>query len=130
MAERPLSPHLQIYKIQITSLLSILHRMTGVILYGGAVLWVVWLVGLANGKESYNTIQSFLLHPLGLLLLLGWSLSFFYHFCNGIRHLCWDMGYGYDIKTVRQTGWFVVVMTIILTLFAWLLGKMWGFVWL
>ncbi len=123
---RPLSPHLQIYKIQITSFLSILHRGTGIILYGGAFLWVIWVVALATGPENYTKIQAFLIHPFGLFILMGWSFSFFYHLCNGIRHLFWDLGVGYDMPTVRRTGWIVVISSIFLTGVSWTLGILAG----
>src|SRR5438552_3121707 len=95
--KRPLSPHLQIYKIQITSLLSILHRGTGLVLYGGAFFCAWWFLALAQGPHAYEHMQHYLFHPLGLLMLLGVSFSFFYHLCNGIRHLLWDAGVGYDL---------------------------------
>ena len=128
--QRPLSPHLQIYKIQITSLLSILHRGTGIVLFGGSLIWTLWFLALAAGAQNYEIFQRVLLHPLGLGFLLGWSFSFFYHLCNGIRHLMWDAGYGYDMPTVRWTGWMVVAYSLFLTLAAWALGmfseKIWS----
>ncbi|MBS0271266.1 MAG: succinate dehydrogenase, cytochrome b556 subunit [Proteobacteria bacterium] len=127
--KRPLSPHLQIYKIQITSLLSILHRGTGIVLYGGSVIWALWFFALAMGVESYKFMQSVMLSPLGLIILFGWSFSFFYHLCNGIRHLCWDIGIGYDLSSVRFTGWMVVTMSTLLTGVAWILGFLWGRIW-
>lgn len=120
--KRPLSPHLQIYKIQITSFLSILHRGTGIVLYGGIVIWVLWFLALAMGPEAYEKMQNLLLHPIGLIVLFGWSFSFFYHLCNGIRHLMWDLGYGYEIHTVRLTGWVVVGSSCFLTLLSWGIG--------
>ncbi len=128
--KRPLSPHLQIYKLQITSLLSILHRGTGIVLYAGALLWTLWFVALAAGPESYGKMQAFLLHPVGLIILMGWSFSFFYHLCNGIRHLMWDWGEGYDMATVRWTGWTVVISSFFLTGVAWILGILMARVWL
>lgn len=126
---RPLSPHLQIYKIQMTSLLSILHRGTGVVLYGGTVLWSLWFIALAAGPQNYEKMQSFLLHPLGLLILAGWSFSFFYHLCNGIRHLMWDLGLGYELPMVRLTGWIVVISSFFLTSTSWILGIYWESFW-
>lgn len=123
---RPLSPHLQVYKIQITSLLSILHRGTGIVLYGGTVLWALWFVALAAGPQSYEKMQSFLLHPIGLVILAGWSFSFFYHLCNGIRHLLWDLGLGYELPIVRLTGWIVVMASFLLTGISWALGGLWS----
>ena len=117
--KRPLSPHLQVYKIQITSLLSILHRGTGIVLYGGSIVWALWFTALAAGPQSYEAIQAFLLSPIGLIILMGWSFSFFYHLCNGIRHLMWDIGLGYEMSAVRLTGWMVVGMSGILTLISW-----------
>jgi len=126
---RPLSPHLQAYKIQITSLLSILHRGTGIVLYGGSILWALWFVALAIGPQSYEAMQHFLLHPLGLIILMGWSFSFFYHLCNGIRHLMWDLGIGYELTTVRRTGWTVVIASFFLTGVAWVLGFLCERIW-
>lgn len=117
---RPLSPHIQIYKAQITSLLSILHRGTGLFLFFGSFIWVGWLVSLALGPEAYEYIRSFLQHPLGRLFLMGWSFSFFYHLCNGLRHLGWDWGYGYEMPTVRLTGWIVIITSLSLTLLTWI----------
>ncbi|MBX9621403.1 MAG: succinate dehydrogenase, cytochrome b556 subunit [Alphaproteobacteria bacterium] len=122
--KRPLSPHLQIYKPQITSVLSILHRGTGIVLFGGSILWCFWFVSLTAGIDSYYQLQEFLLSPLGLLILLGWSFSFFYHLCNGIRHLLWDIGIGYEIATVRKTGWTVIFSSILLTGITWAMGFM------
>ena len=119
---RPLSPHLQIYKIQITSLLSILHRITGVVLFGGAFGVAGWFIVLALGPQAYELLQQMLLHPLGLVCLTGLSFSFFYHLCNGIRHLAWDAGYGYAMPTVRLTGWIVIMCAISLTFLTWVLG--------
>ena len=122
--KRPLSPHLQIYKPQITSVLSILHRATGIVLFGGSILWCFWFVSLAAGRAAYHHGQELLVSPLGLIILLGWSFSFFYHLCNGIRHLLWDIGVGYEMKTVRKSGWTVVFSSVILTGATWALGFM------
>jgi succinate dehydrogenase / fumarate reductase cytochrome b subunit len=119
---RPLAPHIQIYKIQITSLLSILHRGTGIVLYGGVFLWSIWFFMLVSGPENYQKFQDLLCHPVGILFLLVLSFSFFYHLCNGIRHLCWDLGYGYEMVAVRRTGWIVVIASFILTGTAWIIG--------
>ena len=121
-AERPLSPHLQIYRWQLTSVLSILHRMTGVALSVGTLLLAWWLVALASGEESYNAAQGFIGSFLGKLLLLGWSFAVFYHLANGIRHLFWDAGYGFEIKTTYASGWTVVGASALLTVLAWGIG--------
>ena len=116
-ADRPLSPHLQIYRWQLTSVLSILHRAAGVALSAGAILLVWWLVAAASGPEAYEGVQDFLGSWIGLLLLFGWTLSLFYHLCNGIRHLVWDTGTGLEISGLRNAGILVLsaaaVMTII-----------------
>ena len=123
-ASRPLSPHLQIYRPQITSILSISHRATGLALSLGTLLLVWWLVALAQGPEAFASAQSFAGSWLGRFLLLGWTFSLFFHLANGIRHLCWDAGYGFEIKTATASGWVVVVASAALTLIAWALGLM------
>jgi len=107
-ADRPLSPHLQIYRWQLTSVLSILHRATGVVLSAGAILLVWWLVAAASGPEAYEGVEDFLGSWLGLLVLFGWTVSLFYHLCNGVRHLVWDTGHALDLKSVYVGGWVVV----------------------
>ena len=119
---RPLSPHLGIYRWQLTSVMSILHRASGVALSAGAVLLVVWLVAAAAGQAAYERMQHFLASPIGLILLLGWSASLFYHLCNGIRHLVWDTGRALDLRSTYIGGWLVVAATIVLTAAAWAAG--------
>jgi succinate dehydrogenase / fumarate reductase cytochrome b subunit len=121
-ARRPLSPHLQVYRPQLTSALSILHRITGVALSGGTLLLVWWLVAAAAGPAAYATAAGFIGSVLGLLLLLGWSAALFYHLLNGIRHLGWDAGYGFELPTVYRTGWAVAIGTAVLTVLAWIVG--------
>ena len=121
-AQRPLSPHLQIYRPQITSVLSITHRATGLALAVGTVLLVWWLLAAASGPSAFALAQAFWYSWIGRLLLLGWSWALFFHLCNGIRHLCWDAGLGYEIKTVYASGWLVVGASIVLTLVAWAAG--------
>ena len=121
-AERPLSPHLQVYRWQLTSVLSILHRATGVALSFGAILLVWWLGAASDGPGPYAVVQHFLGSWLGLLLLLGWSVALFYHLCNGVRHLLWDVGYGLDLRSVYAGGWAVLAATAVLTLLAWIAG--------
>jgi succinate dehydrogenase / fumarate reductase cytochrome b subunit len=119
---RPLSPHLQVYKPQITSVLSILHRITGVALTIGTLLLVWWLAAAAAGPGPFATVQSVIGSWIGLLLLLGWSWALFYHLCNGIRHLFWDSGRGFDMPTVIASGWVVVAASLLLTAVAWIIG--------
>ena len=94
---RPLSPHLQVYRPQVTSVLSILHRCTGVFLIIGTVVVAFWVIALALGQSIFVSYQTWLGSLLGKVLLVFWSFSLFYHWANGIRHLLWDIGRGYDI---------------------------------
>ncbi|HXA69085.1 MAG TPA: succinate dehydrogenase, cytochrome b556 subunit [Stellaceae bacterium] len=121
-ASRPLSPHLQIYRPQITSVLSISHRATGLALSVGTLLLVWWLVALARGPEAFASAQSLVGSWFGRLLLLGWTFSLFFHLANGIRHLCWDAGYGFEIKTATVSGWVVVAASAALTVIVWVVG--------
>lgn len=123
-ASRPLSPHLQIYKPQLTSVLSILHRFTGLALTVGTLLLVWWLLAAASGPAAYGQAQAFLGSWFGVLLLAGWAYALFFHLCNGIRHLLWDTGYGFDLATTYATGWVVVAASAGLTLVALIVGIM------
>jgi succinate dehydrogenase / fumarate reductase cytochrome b subunit len=117
--ERPLSPHLQIYKPQLSSMTSILHRASGAFM-GVGLLLVVWgLVALADGRESYDAFLMCMGSVIGQLFLIGWTGAFFYHMCTGIRHLIRDMGYLYENKDTCWTGVVVIVMPVILTLALW-----------
>lgn len=120
--QRPLSPHLQIYRPQLTSLMSITHRATGVFLSFGTLVLVYWLMAAAAGPQAYQQAQSLLGSWLSLLLLFAWSFSLFYHLCNGIRHLFWDAGLGFDLKTTYLTGYLVLIAAFILTALAWTLA--------
>ena len=113
--ERPLSPHLQIYRPQITSVLSITHRATGIILAGGAVLFSYWLMAATYGVEAFSTAQTLLGSWLGQLVLCSLTFSLFYHLGNGIRHLAWDLGLGYELSTLRRSGWLTVIFAVFMT---------------
>lgn len=117
--QRPLSPHLQIYRPQITSVLSILHRLTGVALAAGAVLLTYWLSCAVYGPESFARAQAVMGSWIGKTVLLGLTFSLYYHLANGIRHLAWDAGWGFDLPTLRVTGWLVVGASLVLTLATW-----------
>jgi succinate dehydrogenase / fumarate reductase cytochrome b subunit len=118
---RPLSPFMigPYYRPQLTSMLSIIHRITGVGLSLGAVLLVGWLAALAGGPWAYAAFAGHLSAWYGQLLLLGWSWSLLYHLCNGIRHLVWDLGYGYEIKTAYLSGYLTVAASLLLTASVW-----------
>lgn len=122
MSERPLSPHLQVYRWQITMVLSILHRMTGVALAVGAFVLAYWLSAASYGAEPFAQAQRILGSWLGLLLLIGWSFAFWFHLCNGIRHLAWDAGWGFEIRQFYASGWTVVVVSLALTAVTWLVA--------
>jgi succinate dehydrogenase / fumarate reductase cytochrome b subunit len=121
-AQRPLSPHLQIYRWQLTSVMSILHRGTGLALTVGSVFLVWWLVAAASGERAFAQAQWFFSSWLGLLMLLGWCFCFFYHLCNGIRHLAWDAGYGFELTATYRSGYVVVVASGVLTIVAFVAG--------
>jgi len=119
---RPLSPHLQIYRWQISNTLSIMHRITGVALAFGLVALAHWFISLAGGEEDYEAAMRLFSSPLGRLLLLGWIFAFFYHLLNGVRHLVWDAGYGFERSQRHASGWLVVAGAVVLTLCsAWML---------
>lgn len=117
--ERPLSPHLMIYKPQLTSIMSITHRITGAALASGSLLVVWWIVALATGPEYYAFVQGILTSVLGQLVLFGFTIAVFYHLSNGIRHLFWDFGYNLTIAGVHRTGYMVLTSTIVLTAVTW-----------
>ena len=117
---RPLSPHLQVYRPQITSLLSIVHRLTGVALAAGALLLGYWLTSAAYGPETFAVAQGFLASWFGRLILFGMTCALFYHLLNGIRHLAWDAGWGFEMDTLKLTGWLVIAATVVLTLITWI----------
>ena len=102
--------------------LSILHRAAGVALSAGAILLVWWLVSAASGPDNYEGVAEFLGSWLGLLMLFCWTVSLFYHLCNGIRHLVWDTGHALDLKSTYLGGWLVVGGTALLTVIAWIAG--------
>ena len=122
LIRRPLSPHLQVYRPQITTVVSILHRITGVGLGVGTLLLTWWLVAAATSAEAFGTVQGFIGSPIGLLLLFGWTLALFFHLCNGIRHLAWDVGVGFEKTEYHATGWAVVIASGALTVLVWIVG--------
>ncbi len=113
--QRPLSPHLQIYSPQLTSMLSIIHRGSGVFLSFGILLFSFWVIALGYSKETFDCTNIFFQSSLGQVLFAAFSAAFFYHFCNGIRHLIWDVGCGFELSTVYKTGWIVLMISTFLT---------------
>ncbi len=121
---RPLSPHLQVYKPQISSSLSIFHRITGCALAVGTLLLVWWLVAAATSDDAFATVSAVMHSWIGHLALFGWTASLWYHFCNGIRHLAWDAGRGFELPTMHATGRMVLVATAVLTVLTWIIGAL------
>ena len=119
---RPLSPHLQVYRLPFPALLSISHRATGVLLAAGSLVLVYWLAAVASGPEAFADAQALLGSIAGRILLLVITFSLFYHLGNGIRHLFWDAGLGFELRTTHASGVVVVVAAIVLTVAAWALG--------
>ncbi len=119
---RPLSPHLQVYRWPVTMLTSILHRMSGVGLGLGVLFLACWLVALSIGEDAYNAVQAFHATYLGRIMLLGFCWALIFHMLNGIRHLFWDVGLGFEPKAADRTGGVVLALSAILTLGYWYLG--------
>lgn len=117
---RPISPHLSIYKPQITSMLSILHRITGLFLSLGLIFFACAIILLSIGPEMYSFVDNFYRSWVGTLFLLGWAFAFFYHLSNGIRHLFWDVGMGFELNNVVISGWLVIVFSFIMTGLTWI----------
>ena len=117
--ERPLSPHLSIYRWPVTMTVSILHRATGLVLSAGFIAFCAWLFDAAAGADSYETFMSYADSLIGKLFLVAVSFSFFLHFANGIRHLVWDVGHGFEIKTANASAWFVIVFAVFMTALFW-----------
>lgn len=117
--QRPLSPHLQIYRPQLTAVLSITHRGTGIVLVASTLLLVYWLVAAASGPEAYASAQALLASWIGRIVLLAFTFSLFFHLCNGIRHLFWDAGHGFELRAAYASGTAVVIVSIAMTLAAW-----------
>jgi succinate dehydrogenase / fumarate reductase, cytochrome b subunit len=116
---RPLSPNIQIYRPQLTSVLSIANRMTGVVLSVCAVVLVVWLLAAATGPQAYAAVQDAIASWIGQIVLFGCTFAFFLHLCGGIRHLVWDAGYGFDLRSIYASGWAVAAASASLTVTAW-----------
>ena len=116
---RPLSPHLQIYRPQLTSIMSISHRATGAALAVGTLLLCLWLVALAAGDVWYALVATVIGHPIGIFILFGYSVALVYHALNGVRHLTWDRGIGLTIPAVYRSGQIVLLLTVVITTLTW-----------
>ncbi|MCB1849194.1 MAG: succinate dehydrogenase, cytochrome b556 subunit [Gammaproteobacteria bacterium] len=123
---RPMSPHVQIYRLPLTALLSITHRFTGVVLSFGALLMVWILACIAGGAESYASIYSHLAAWYGQLFLFGFTFALYFHFCHGLRHLFWDMGWGFDLEIADRNALLTIAASVGLTLVTWAVALMAG----
>lgn len=121
---RPIAPHLQVYRPQLTSILSIMHRLTGMALSLGTIPLVVWLGSIAGGSKTYQATALWFSSSFGIAFLFGWAFCFYFHLANGIRHLFWDIGWGYELKDVYRSGWMVIGFSFGLTFltFLWVLS--------
>lgn len=117
--DRPLSPHISIYRWPVTMVSSILHRATGIALTAGFIVLVAWLFDTASGPESYAVFTAVMGSAVGQLLLVGWSFAFFYHLANGVRHLVWDTGRGFEKSQANASAWFVIILAVVLTAAFW-----------
>ena len=117
--DRPLSPHLSVYRWPVTMVTSILHRATGIAMAAGFVALVIWLFDAATGPEAYAMFLGAANTLVGKLLLIGWSWAFFYHLSNGIRHLVWDSGRGFEKSQATVSAWFVIIGSLVLTAAFW-----------
>ena len=122
VSNRPLSPHLQVYKLPLTAITSILHRATGVALGIGTVFLVWWLMAAAMGGGHFEIVQTVMGSWIGQLILFGFSFALFFHLCNGVRHLFWDSGYGFEVVKAEMSTKLVIAATAVLTVLAWILS--------
>lgn len=119
---RPLSPNIQIYRPQLTSVLSIVHRITGVILSVCAVVLVIWLIAAATGPPAYAAVQGAIASWIGQIVLFGCTFAFFLHLCDGIRHLVWDTVHGFELRSIYASGWAIVAASVALTVVSWIVS--------
>ena len=120
--KRPTSPHLQVYSWSLEMALSIFHRATGVALGGGTLLVTWWIIAIATGPDAYDQFRTIMSSIPGKIVLLAFTFSLMLHLCNGIRHLFWDMGKGFDLDATHRSSKLVLVSSIILTVLCWAIG--------
>jgi len=120
--ERPLSPHISVYRVMINTVMSIVHRITGAALYFGTLLLAAWLVGAAMGERQFAMVNNLFGHPIGKLILFGYTWAIFQHMLGGLRHFLWDTGRGFQIWQVNLLSWLTIIGSISLTLATWFIG--------
>ncbi len=119
---RPMSPHLSVYRMQFTMVMSGFHRITGVGLVIGTLMFAWWIIAAGAGPEYFDVAQGFIGSWFGILLLLGWSFALFYHLCNGVRHMLWDIGIGLEIDGIKTGGVIMLATASALTLVSWIIA--------
>jgi succinate dehydrogenase / fumarate reductase, cytochrome b subunit len=117
--ERPLSPHIGIYKPLINMVMSIVHRLTGAALYFGTVLLAAWLIGIAQGPKAFDAVNTFFAHPAGLFVMFGYTWALMHHMLGGLRHFIWDTGRGFNLRTVNILSWMTIIGSLTLTAAIW-----------
>ena len=122
-SKNPLSPHIQIYRWQVSSLVSIIHRITGILNLLGLIFICVWISSVGIGEDLFGFFSVFLRSFIGKFILIGFTWSMGYHLLSGIRHLFWDLGYGYEIKTANLSGIIVIIGSLFLTIVLWMIGR-------
>ncbi len=120
--ERPLSPHLGIYRMSISMLMSIVHRITGAALYFGTILLAAWLIGIAQGPKAFAAVNSFFGHPVGLFIMFGYTWALMHHMLGGLKHFVWDTGRGFNLGTVSVMSWLTPILSVGLTAAIWLVA--------
>lgn len=120
--DRPMSPHLQVWRWHVTMATSILHRATGVALYVGVLILAGWVIALAAGASAFEAYGALLASPIGLVVLFGLTVAFLYHLANGVRHLFWDGGKGFEPRTADMTGWAVIVFGVVAAVLIWIIA--------
>ena len=123
-ANRPLSPHLQVYRLQSNMLMSIAHRITGALLYAGSALLAWWLIAAAFSPEQFALVNAVLGSWLGRLVLVGFTWALLHHLLGGIRHLIWDTGHGFELKTINLLSWGTLILSLVLTGVVWAVALM------
>ena len=126
MVERPLSPHLQIYRPMLTMMMSIIHRLTGIALYLGTILVAWWLIATASGEEAYELYQAVAGSLIGRIVLIGFTWALLHHMLGGIRHLIWDAGYGFALPVVEWMARLTLAVSLLATALVWWLACVWG----
>ena len=124
--ERPLSPFVSVWRWHITMAASIAHRVTGVALYVAALIAAAWAISLASGPDAYAAFKAVMASPIGLVVTFGLTVSFFYHLANGVRHLVWDTGRGFDIKTANASAVLVIAFALAASIAIWMIAAMTG----